>query len=492
MLSREDPQAHHNQVCFSLLHTQKSRLNGSRQGLVLEDIDSNTPEDEFKKRILSRCHTPQAGTAPVSTATIDVSQIVPESIQRAIEPEDTTAAAPPLSEVQQAADATAQPNSPTLQDILSERNARLDADHRKKREEEREAKKAAAKRAGKQREDQAAEASSVPQARQDWITQQRNRQQEARVEKERVLRAIESDKAARREREQRRRIAQSADTPAAFAPQKSDSTHGRSNPTCNLQIRLFDGSSLRSKFDSSATLATSVRTYISEQSSSDMPYNFREIRTPQPSRTIEISEENESLQSLGLTPSATLVLVPVKGYTDAYASSGAGGILSKGLNTGYGLLSGAVGFVGSAVGSVLGYGGDATLEGPYMGGTSDDLEPSNMDDGTKTTQKVTPVTAGPSSGIKIRTLADQRKEEEEEEDDGQELYNGNQVCRILFGHKSKANITNMHNYSLTSSRVRRRMTVLQMISSKVLHCAVPHCTVQYVTVPRHSVEPYLQ
>lgn len=127
-----------------------------------------------------------------------------------------------------------------------------------------------------------------------------------------------------------------------------------------------------------------------------------------------------------------------------------------------------------------------------MGGTSDDLEPSNMDDGTKTTQKVTPVTAGPSSGIKIRTLADQRKEEEEEEDDGQELYNGNQVCRILFGHKSKANITNMHNYSLTSSRVRRRMTVLQMISSKVLHCAVPHCTVQYVTVPRHSVEPYLQ
>lgn len=211
------------------------------------------------------------------------------------------------------------------------------------------------------------------------------------------------------------------DVPSSFAPQKSDMTRSRTSPTCNLQIRLFDGSSVRSRFDSSATLTGAVRAFVDEQSTSDVPYNFREMRTPLPSRTIEISEENQSLQSLGLTPSATLVLVPVSGYTDAYASSGASGLISRGVSTGYGLVSGALGLVGG----LLGYGGDAAGDSPHIGGVGDSIEPASAEGSNS-------AGTGPSSGIKIRTLADQRGRE-----DNQELYNGNQVSGEVMKHGMK-------------------------------------------------------
>lgn len=408
-----------------------------KQGLVLEDIDASVSEEDFKKRILSQCTAqPDHPPAITDTATTDISQIipVPAAVERALGPEDSSAPAPPLSEIQEAAGTTAQPDAPTLQDILAERNNRLEADHQKQRTAEgkaqKEARKAASERQKKMAEKQEAEASSAPHARQDYMTQQRQRQLEARADKERVLKQIQQDKMARQERERQRRLAAqgdinstTADAPASFAPQRSDNTLAQHSATCSLQIRLFDGTSIRSRFDSSVTLTDAVRAYVDSQSNSDIPYNFREMRTPQPSRTIEISEENQSLQSLGLTPSATLVLVPVKGYTDAYASSGPTGLLSRGIGMGYGLVSGAVGLVSSAVGGVLGYGGDGTREGPYISGVSDETEPSNVE-GSRMAD------AGPSSGIKIRTLADQRKKE----DDQQELYNGNQVSRAYGLH----------------------------------------------------------
>ena len=415
-------------------------LTCPRQGLVLEDIDASTTKEDFRKRILSHCaepaEQPTLSTDSSSTALTDVSQVVPvpAAIERAFGPDDTSGPAPPLSTVQQAAGATAQPNSTTLQGVLAERSNRLEVDHQAQRttekDTEKQKKQAARERSKKMAEKQAAESGSVPAARQDWMTQQRIKQQDARADKERILKSIEQDKLARQERERQRRLAaQSASgaagpagVPASLVPQRSETTSGgRASATCNLQIRLFDGTSLRSRFDSSATLATSVRAYVDEQSHSDMPYNFREMRTPLPSRTIEMSEEAQSLQSLGLTPSATLVLVPVKGYTDAYASSGPSGLISRGLNTGYGLFSGALGLVGNAVGGIIGYGPDGSREGPYMGGTADEQEPSNVE-GARMADRSRP-SAGPSS-IKIRTLADQR-----EDDDGTELYNGNQVSR---------------------------------------------------------------
>ncbi|KAG9882789.1 hypothetical protein KCU94_g19133, partial [Aureobasidium melanogenum] len=214
---------------------------------------------------------------------------------------------------------------------------------------------------------------------------------------------------------QRRLAAQGEpSTAAAQLPVHTDTAPGRNSDVCSLQIRLFDGSSLRTKFDPSATLATSVRTYISQNSQTDVPYEFRQILLPNPSRNISVGEEGESLKSLGLTPSATLVLVPIKGYTDAYAS-GSGGLVSKGLSAGFGLLSGAASMFGSAVGGVMGYAsGTNNRPGPYVAGTGDESESSNVEGDRM---------ANRSAGINIRTLGDQRREAEQ----NTELYNGNQL-----------------------------------------------------------------
>ena len=135
---------------------------------------------------------------------------------------------------------------------------------------------------------------------------------------------------------------------------------------------------------------------------------------PNPSRNISVGEEGESLKSLGLTPNATLVLVPIKGYTDAYASGG-GGLVSKGFNAGFGLLSGAASMLGTAVGGVMGYAsGSNERQGPYVAGTADESVTSNAE-GERMANR--------TGGINIRTLGDQRRETEQ----STELYNGNQV-----------------------------------------------------------------
>lgn len=302
----------------------------------------------------------------------------------------------------------------TMQQFLTERGNQLEAKRKKQEEHLKAYRKAMAKSRKEAEEKQEAESSSAPHKKQDWADEQRNRNKEARLERERILKTIESDKAARKEREQQKRLLVQGEpsTAAAQRPVQTDTTPGRSSNVCAIQIRLFDGSSLRTRFDPSATLATSVRTYISQNSQTDVPYEFRQILLPNPSRNISVGEENESLRSLGLTPSATLVLVPIKGYTDAY--TGGGSLVSKGFNAGFGLISGAASMLGNAVGSVMGYAGSSDGQGPYVAGTADESEPSN--------------TAGDriahgSAGINIRTLGDQRREAGE----STELYNGNQV-----------------------------------------------------------------
>jgi hypothetical protein len=70
--------------------------------------------------------------------------------------------------------------------------------------------------------------------------------------------------------------------------------------------------------------------------------------------------------------------------------------------------------LGSAVGGVMGYAtGTTDRPGPYVAGTADESESSNVQ-GDRMANRPT--------GINIRTLRDQR-----EADQNTELYNGNQV-----------------------------------------------------------------
>jgi hypothetical protein len=208
----------------------------------------------------------------------------------------------------------------------------------------------------------------------------------------------------------------------------SQSTSTRTPPTsgtCAIQVRLFDGSSIKGRFAHDSTLATAVREWVKETSpagGADIPYNFRQILTPNPSRTIEISEEGHTLSDVGLMPTATLVLVPVAGFTEAYSSKNNGGI----MGSAYGLISGAYGLANSTLGYLTGYGSGVNStsggEGIYMGGTADEQEPSNVQGSRMANADSGTAQSGPSR-IRVKTMAEQRAESEK----GAEFYNGNSL-----------------------------------------------------------------
>ena len=98
---------------------------------------------------------------------------------------------------------------------------------------------------------------------------------------------------------------------------------------CALNIRLFDGSLLKKRLAPLSTLG-SVRRQIDDShvTHQDTPYSLSQTF---PTRVFSVSEEERTLEDLGLCPSATLVLKPVQNYSDAYQTVPSGWIES-GLN----------------------------------------------------------------------------------------------------------------------------------------------------------------
>lgn len=213
------------------------------------------------------------------------------------------------------------PNESRVQSLLAERAARL---AEKKRKDEEEAKRQRAEKA-KAKAEAEASGSKKPDAQSKHAEALRKKQREAREERQRILKAIEDDKAARKakkaELEAERRAAQNQNTvPFAPASQLFPST-GKLSEHCSLQVRLFDGSTIRSRFSSDETLKD-VRKWVDDtRQDGKAPYTFKVLLTPLPSKRIDVTEEGRSLQSLELAPSSTLILVPVPKYTAAYGSA---------------------------------------------------------------------------------------------------------------------------------------------------------------------------
>lgn len=390
-------------------------------GRVLEDIESGVSQDEFTTRTTSRVAEKRAGlplAAHTSQPSNDSTQPTPDALVPTVADLDSNS-------IQTQSTPILDPN--TAQAMMAERAVRLEKDKQQKEHAEKEARKVAAKARREQEQKAAAGQNTQTQSsRQAYVDQQRNRLREAKQEKERVLKMIEADKAARKEREAQRKLAAqgegipAAEPSAATGLGSSSKSSAQASAFCSLQIRLFDGSSIRAKFSSDSTLSSAVRTYVTEESQTFQPYNFRLMQVPGPSRTIDISEENQSLQSLGLCPSATLVLVPVKEYTTAYSGTYSNSIMNRSLAMTQTVVGGAFNLVGGMLGRLTGS-GTAEAEGPYMGGTADEQEPSNVQ-GSRMAGADSQRHTGPSSGMKIRTLADQRRDEQ-----SSELYNGNQL-----------------------------------------------------------------
>ena len=302
--------------------------------------------------------------------------------------------------------------SQTVQNLLADRR-RLEIDKTEKDAAEK-AERLAKAEARRQAINAVPDSAKAKQAK--YAQQQRKRQQEAKLERERIVRQIEHDKAERREKEERRRALARAEVEGkdgadglvdqqlfdeVNAPQSMNSN------ACAVQVRLFDGSTIRNKFPSNQTLRTNVRGWLDEQrSDGDIPYTFKQILSPLPNRTLSISEEEESLQSLGLSPSATLVMVPVQGYIAAYG--GNQGIVSRGASVGYSVVSAGAGLVTGALGTVLGLGRAAPQDVREANAAEGALEGSE------------PKANG--SGSSFRTLQDQREDRQDHQ-----LYNGNHV-----------------------------------------------------------------
>jgi UBX domain len=269
-------------------------------------------------------------------------------------------------------------------------------------------------------------------ARQNWIEQQQQRNAESRRERDRILAQIEADKRARREREKQRKLAAGRGTdlqveadsrPATIRSAPSRRNPGAGSSTANIQVRMLDGSTIRSTFPATSTPASALRPWIDGSLAASLPssavpgYSLKLIQAPpEPAHTLDLSEEQQSLVELGLLPNATLVIVPVTGGVGAYPD---GGLVSTVLSLPYNAATGAVGLVGGVVGGALSWVG---LGGGDGGHTSRD-EP---------TESRPKAATGADAGVagarttRIRTMAELSAENRDGSEDEQ-FYNGNQA-----------------------------------------------------------------
>lgn len=383
------------------------------QGEILMKLESGLSKKDFKDAIFDVLGDPSP-TAQLHSASLSIPSSDP-SPQSSSENTANTPSSSSQPNQDVGAPATSLPTrlqtSPAVQTLLDERAKRLEADKKEKGNAEKAERKAIAE----SRQNATINAPESAQAKQSGYAQeQRRRQKDQRLERERIMAVIENDKKERREKEERRRAAVIADAEGSLegkgitpAEPKLSKTYGNAissstQKNCAIQIRLLDGSTIRNHFPASATLRTHVRPWILSEEAvglgGDPPYTFKQILNPLPNRTISISEEEEPLSSLGLMPSATLVKVPVPKFTDAY-SGGEVGYISRGVNLGYNALHGGFGFVSGLLGRFLGLGQAV----PY----NDEVEGSNS------TQRSSKGEGSEGSGTGR---------------DPQQFYNGNQVC----------------------------------------------------------------
>lgn len=328
---------------------------------------------------------------------------------------------------EQTIDAPADSRNLAIQSLLAERGVRLQAKKRAADAQE----KARNSEAKARRGTAEGEAASAPVGSKKagelvYAQQQRRRVQEAKEERARVLRLVEHDKAERKERVQRERELLRVPTESA-----NEVVSGENKPPsssgCAMRIRLLDGSTIQLDFPSDATLRTNVRPRIEGQGlNSDLPYTFKHIRVPLPNRAITISQEDERICDLDLTPNANLVLVPVEEYSTAYV--GGGSVFNSGLAMGYSLVSSGVEAISGVFGRALGLGQPAP---------PNENEPPTIPSVQPGMEQAQRREEGSSNVCNIRRLHDRRPGQ-----GNQQLYNGNQVSgRRLNDSDYEANRT---------------------------------------------------
>ncbi|KAJ4416064.1 hypothetical protein N0V82_006987 [Gnomoniopsis sp. IMI 355080] len=302
-----------------------------RNGQMKEYVSAGTSKEDFVSRI-SEAFSPQtdahaelgASAAPVTqTGTSSPASAAPSPPNIT----DNPAPAQTTSSGQAPATSTTEHlQGPTQAQLLAEAEHRRQVARKEREDIEKE----------RRRKDKGKMPASQDPKQDDAVKkasqQLAERQRKAREDKARVLKLIEDDKAERRARSERQRAERQANvsedmgetTPgAALAP---SSSAARRYDQCAIQVRLFDGSTIRTRFPAKATISQEVRKWVDEnRTDGNDPYTFKIILTPLPNKAIDHgTEEDQTLEELGLAPSSTLVLTPVDRYSSAYTNMNAG------------------------------------------------------------------------------------------------------------------------------------------------------------------------
>ncbi|KAI0894401.1 hypothetical protein F4806DRAFT_473060 [Annulohypoxylon nitens] len=313
-----------------------------QNGVLKEYIQAGTPKEDLVRRVAAMLNTAATGQSQPSAPTQQTPAPAPSFEHETDDLYDD------YDDQPQADSSTTSAQNPQQTQRSQENHVTKSTKDRAEREE----------REKKDRQNAVESHSSIHSAERSYAQEVRQRKIHDAEERKRILKRIEDDKQERKEREAREKKARQL----LNESQDSEGTSSQTQPIplsirqpgssrgeyANIQVRLFDGSTIRSRFKSDATLNKEVRKWIDEDRTDGYaPYTFRLVLSPLPNKAIEPAEEIQSLLTLGLAPSATLVLVPAK-FALAYPHSGGFlwrslGVVFSIFGAGYGLISGVFG-----------------------------------------------------------------------------------------------------------------------------------------------------
>jgi hypothetical protein len=274
-----------------------------KNGELKEYIIPGVTKEDFKRRLQKAFST---GSPAPSTPQSEASSAQPAQPAQSDNPPTTA-------------------TSENVRRILAERAARFQAEQEEAArlaEEERERVRA------KARADEEAGIQSAERKKAQLAQQYKDKRKQEDEHRKQVLQRIEADRKERRMQAEARQKERSAnqsvgDVAASLvnAPSSKLSSTAKQGAFAHIQVRLFDGSTIRSRFQTSSALKD-VRKWVDEnRTDGKEPFTFKHLLTPLPSRAIDATEEDKVLGDLELSPSSTLVLIPVDKYSSAYAGS---------------------------------------------------------------------------------------------------------------------------------------------------------------------------
>ncbi|CAJ2504515.1 Uu.00g119090.m01.CDS01 [Anthostomella pinea] len=325
-----------------------------QNGQLKEYIAAGTAKDEFVRRVSAAF---SQGPSESNTAVASTTQ-APAQSQQGTQPQASHVPAPTVEDDESDLYGDYSPATSSQEHRAEEVQSGLAEQERR----------AALKKArdGKVRADREAharrDAEEATASQSNYADAVKHRKQQANEERQRILKRIEDDKRARKGRDAEERKArqllsanqdgEESGSQTAPIPLSRKMPKGGQGDNCNLQVRLLDGSTIRSRFPSDKTLSRDVRKWIDEErTDGDAPYSFRVVLTPLPNKAIEPTEEIESLLSLGLAPSSTLILVPVK-YTSAFSQTG--GVIQQGFNPIIGMFAAVYSTITASIWGIFG------------------------------------------------------------------------------------------------------------------------------------------